>query len=165
MVRTANSLSRCIACALFAGSISVAACAPAFAQKRAPPFVPPPRTIADITAILDQQKQDPKHLAKLRADAYAAPPTGLGPAALSKFYYDRANIRADLGRNRDALADALKGIEVGQGHIDLGDLGRLRDMVALQHMREGEPKKALPVLLQNVRENERDLVLPGSQGR
>jgi CHAT domain-containing protein/tetratricopeptide (TPR) repeat protein len=165
MVRTAGSLPRCIACAAFAASIGLATCAPAFAQKRAPPFVPPPRTIADITAILDQQKQDPKHLAKLRADAYAAPPAGLGPAALSKFYYDRANIRADLGRNSEALADALKGIEVGRGQIDLGDLARLRDMVVLQHMREGEPKKALPILFQNMREQERTLVLPGSPGR
>jgi CHAT domain-containing protein len=165
MARTASLFPRWVLFAAFAASISVATCSPALAQKRAPPFVPPPRTIADITAILDQQKQDPKHLAHLRAAAYAAPPAGVGSAALSKFYYDRANIRADLGRNREALADALKGIEVGQGHIDLGDLGRLRDMVALQHMREGEPKKALPILLQNVRENERELVLPGSKGR
>src|SRR5262249_49972379 len=149
---------RTILCTAFAASLSIGTCSAAFAQKRAPPFVPPPRTIADITAILDQQKQDPKHLAKLRAEAYAAPPAGLGPAALSKFYYDRANIRADLGRNSEALADALKGIDVGRGQIDLGDLARLRDMVVLQHMREGEPKKALPVLFQNMREHERNLV-------
>ena len=62
--------------------VLVATSVTAVAQKRAPPFVAPPRTIADITAILDQQKHDPKHLAKLRADAYAAPPAGLGRDAL-----------------------------------------------------------------------------------
>ncbi len=165
MMRTASALSLKAFFTVLATVAHVATAPTASAQRRAPPFVPPPRTIADITAILDQQKQDPKHLAKLGAAAYAAPPTGLRGAALSKFHYDRANIRADLGRNREALDDTLKAIEIGQGHIDLGELGRLRVMVALQYLREGEPKKALPILLQNVRENERELVLPGSKGR
>jgi len=34
--------------------------APVLAQAQSPSFVAPPRTIADITAILDQEKPDPK---------------------------------------------------------------------------------------------------------
>ena len=48
----------------------------ALAQTPAPSFVAPPRTIADITAILDQEKPDPKVAAKLRAEADATPPAG-----------------------------------------------------------------------------------------
>src|SRR5581483_2449464 len=44
-------------------------------------FVPPPRTIDDITAILDRQKPDPAKLAANRAIADAQPPAGADPAA------------------------------------------------------------------------------------
>src|SRR5262245_56577847 len=49
----------------------------------------PPRTIADITAILNREKPDPQVLARKRAAAQAQPPDGLSPADLAKFYYDR----------------------------------------------------------------------------
>src|SRR5258708_33866785 len=44
-------------------------------------FVPPPRTIADITAILDRQKPDAAKLAANRAAADAQPPAGAAGAA------------------------------------------------------------------------------------
>src|SRR5580658_10175346 len=37
-------------------------------------FVAPPRTIADVAAILDSEKPDPAKIAKRKADADAAPP-------------------------------------------------------------------------------------------
>ena len=46
----------------------------ASAQAPAPTFVAPPRSIADITAILDQEKPDPAKRAKREADANAEPP-------------------------------------------------------------------------------------------
>src|ERR1700676_5468149 len=53
-------------------------------------FVAPPRTIADITAVLDNEKPDPATLAKLKADADNEP----GKADLAEFYYARGNARS-----------------------------------------------------------------------
>ncbi|MBL8655358.1 MAG: hypothetical protein JNJ97_14210, partial [Alphaproteobacteria bacterium] len=39
-------------------------------------FQPPPRTISDIAAVLDQQKPDPAKVAALAAQADAQPPSG-----------------------------------------------------------------------------------------
>jgi hypothetical protein len=67
-------------------------------QKAAGPiqtaFVAPPRTIADITAILDKERPDPAKLAELKADADAVPPKGASASDLAQFYYDRGNARA-----------------------------------------------------------------------
>ena len=78
-------------------------------------FVAPPRTIADITAILDSEKPDPAKIALRKTAADAEPPKGGSKSALAQFYYDRGNARASLARNEDALNDALKAWEVGQG--------------------------------------------------
>ena len=45
---------------------------PALAQAQTPKFAPPPRTISDITAILDREKPDAAKAAKVRAEATAA---------------------------------------------------------------------------------------------
>jgi hypothetical protein len=54
--------------ALRAGAIMVALCAPSLAQQgpgaQNQGFVPPPRSITDITAILDSEKPDPAKLAR-----------------------------------------------------------------------------------------------------
>ena len=68
-------------------------------------FVPPPRTIDDITAILDRQKPDPAKLAANRAIADAQPPAGSNPAALAEFYFKRGLAATELGRTQQRLAD------------------------------------------------------------
>ena len=68
----------------------------AFAQT--PTFVPPPRTISDITAILDQEKPDPAKIAKSRAEADKAPPPGGSRTAMAQFSYLRAQARSELSR-------------------------------------------------------------------
>lgn len=75
------------------------------AKDGAVPLVAPPRTVSDISAILDQQKPDPDEIARQTAAANAAQPPGLKGADLADFYYKRAQARALLGR-RDALNDA-----------------------------------------------------------
>ena len=52
------------------------------AYAQAGTFAAPPRTIADITAILDQEKPDLERIAKLRADADAMPPPNADAATL-----------------------------------------------------------------------------------
>ena len=47
-------------------------------------FVAPPRTIADITAILDSEKPDPAKIEKIRAAADANPPAGASRDELAR---------------------------------------------------------------------------------
>ena len=56
-----------------------------------PAFVAPPRTIADITAILDSEKPDEAKIAARKAAADVAPPQNVSAAKLAQFYYDRGN--------------------------------------------------------------------------
>src|ERR1700752_1080653 len=73
-------------------------------------FVAPPRTIADITAILDSEKPDPSALAKLNASADNEPGKNISQAALAEFYIERGTARSALGRNMEALADGEKAL-------------------------------------------------------
>ena len=50
-------------------------------QAPAATFVAPPRTISDITAVLDSERPDPAKINELRAKADAQPPAGLSKAA------------------------------------------------------------------------------------
>ena len=69
-------------------------------------FVPPPRTIADITAILDQQTlADPEEIARQEAEAEAQPPAGTSESKLAAFYYKRGMAARRLGRSGQELAD------------------------------------------------------------
>src|SRR5262245_16411154 len=64
-------------------------------------FMPPPRTISDITAILDQEKrEDPQVVVEARARADEAPPPTADPARLATFYLERARAARDIGRAR-----------------------------------------------------------------
>ena len=59
-------------------------------------FVAPPRTIRDITAILDAEKPDPKKIEERKARADAKTPANIPPSELARFYYDRGNARSEL---------------------------------------------------------------------
>jgi CHAT domain-containing protein len=109
-------------------------------------FVAPPRNIADITAILDQEKPDPAKIAKLKEDAERPIPSDASGAALAQFYYERAQARADLSQFGNAIADARKAIELGRGTVAALLFARYRAFLANQFWQLGEPKKALQVL-------------------
>ncbi|MBV9347543.1 MAG: CHAT domain-containing protein, partial [Pseudolabrys sp.] len=114
-------------------------------------FVAPPRSIADITAVLDQEKPDAAKIAKAQADAETQPSLALAGESLVQFYYDRAAARASLARNADALADALKAVEIGQkSGASVRQMSRVRQMVGIQYQALGDPKKAVDVLQSNV---------------
>ena len=49
-------------------------------------FVAPPRTIADIASVLDNEKPDAATLAKLKVEAVAEPPKNASTADASDFY-------------------------------------------------------------------------------
>jgi tetratricopeptide (TPR) repeat protein len=115
-------------------------------------FVPPPRTIADITAILDGEKPDQATIARRKADADKAPPSNKSPAELAQFYYDRGTTRGLLGRNQEALADAQKALEVGKSAIQFRQAWRIRQFMALQYRALGDPKQGVAVLESMVRD-------------
>ncbi|MFC1811463.1 CHAT domain-containing protein [Thermodesulfobacteriota bacterium] len=90
-------------------------------------FVPPPRRIDDILAILDQPGQfDPEITAKIKAKADASPPDTDNPATLAQFYGERGKNARELGRFKQYIEDlriALRHAEdeAGQKRLALGN--------------------------------------------
>ncbi|MDA0651987.1 MAG: tetratricopeptide repeat protein, partial [Proteobacteria bacterium] len=81
-------------------------------------FVPPPKTIADITAILDSQKRENVEVeGRQSAQADSEPPTGANRDALARFYYERGRTAQKIGRLPQALADLTKANELSSGWI------------------------------------------------
>jgi len=122
-------------------------------------FVAPPRTIADITAILDSEKPDETQIAKRKATADASP-NGLTGPKLAQFLFDRAAARALLARNKEALADGLQGLVIAKHGMDLRFLARTRRVVAQQYKATGNPKDAIAILQVQVGEGD----VPGRRG-
>jgi len=115
-------------------------------------FVAPPRTITDITAILDSEKPDLKTIEELKAEADAKPTGKESKQDLAQFYFDRGNARAQLGRLADTIADANKAIEVGRGAVSANQMGRLITLAAQQYSAAGDPKKAFELSQRLIRE-------------
>jgi CHAT domain-containing protein len=67
-------------------------------------FVPPPRTITDITAILDTQERAAP-IAGSQFRAAQAPPATRDPVTLWRFYWDRARAARSIGRIQQEVAD------------------------------------------------------------
>ena len=108
-------------------------------------FVPPPRTIGDIAAILDGEKPDAAVLAKLKADADSEPGKNLSQSDLAQFYYDRGNARAAVGRNTEGLADAEKALSLTTASGDSFFGQRIRQFITIQKLSLGDVKGALQV--------------------
>ena len=142
----------------FAGwlaAIALAAGMPDVVGAQTASFVAPPRTIADITAILDQEKPDPARVAKMRADADAQP----GAGSLADFYFRRAQARWGLGRSAESIADSKQAIEAGRKLS--ADLFRYQQFLLQQYMNTGNPKLALELTSEMATEND----VPGRKGR
>jgi CHAT domain-containing protein len=142
-------------CALFAGdahaqdsSLSLDDAKRITAAMEAQGFTAPPRSIADITAVLDQAKPDPAKAAAAKALADAQPPAGISGADAARFYFERGSAAGDIGRSAQRLADYHKAVELLEplrsSYTDLyltdssllalaeTRAGRLRDAMALR---------------------------------
>jgi CHAT domain-containing protein len=124
-------------------------------------FIAPPRTISDITAILDSEKPNEKLIAELKADADSTPTGKESREDLAQFYFDRANARAQLGRLAESIADANKAMEVGRGAVSPNMMGRLMQLVGLQYSVAGDPKKSVDMFQRQLREI---TTQPGAKG-
>jgi CHAT domain-containing protein len=118
------------------------------------------RAIADITAILDNEKPDPKALAKLRADADAKLRAGLGRGELAEFLFARCNARATIGDFQQAIPDCEKSVELARSAFATPDYGHFIQGLALQYGYIGELKKSLDTWLRMAGEVDRQ----GSRG-
>jgi CHAT domain-containing protein len=123
-------------------------------------FVPPPRSIADITAVLDSEKPDAATLAKLKDAADKEPEKGLSGEDLAQFYYDRGNARVLLGRTADAVADGEKGLDIAR-NADPMLRQRLRQFVGLQKQAQGDLKSTIGIFQQLINET---LNVPNMRG-
>jgi CHAT domain-containing protein len=111
------------------------------ARDAAASLVAPPRTISDISAILDRQKPDLAEVARLTTIADAAAPAGMKGAELADFCYKRAQARALLGR-ADALDDAELAVSNAPG-TDYNNLGSRYTQLLTRLLREaGQNKRA-----------------------
>jgi CHAT domain-containing protein len=123
-------------------------------------FVAPPRTIADITAILDSEKPNPGTIAKLKASADNDPGRNISQAELADFYIDRGTARSALGRNMEALADGEKALAAALASGD-GYFGqRIRQFMTLQKLVLGDIKGALKISQFMIKDANR----PGQKG-
>ena len=78
-------------------------------------FVPPPRTIRDITAILDSEElSDPDLLQSKIARADTNPPSEASKLDLAKFYRARSLAAAAVGRPAQALEDQRRATDYGK---------------------------------------------------
>jgi len=82
------------------------------ARLRDTGFTAPPRTIDDITAILDREKPNPAKFAAQQAKADARPPAGVAGAELALFYEHRGFAAYNIGRAQQVLADNRKAAEI-----------------------------------------------------
>jgi tetratricopeptide (TPR) repeat protein len=75
-------------------------------------FVPPPRTIEDVTAILDQQPRfDPEQVAREQAQADQPVPATDDAATLARFYSTRGRAAGAVGRTRQEIEDLTRAVE------------------------------------------------------
>jgi CHAT domain-containing protein len=77
-------------------------------------FPAPPRTIADITAILDQQKPDETYRAAVQAKLKATPPVSASAADRSEFYGVRADTAMQAGLGIQAVDDARESVRLAR---------------------------------------------------
>ena len=116
-------------------------------------FLPPPRTIADIAAILDNERPNPETLAKLKADADAEPATRLAASSLVEFYYERGEARTLLGRNVDAISDAETALTIAGKSVEPRLKQRIRQFAALRRQDAGDLRAAIAIFQQMMRES------------
>jgi CHAT domain-containing protein len=124
------------------------------AASLAKTFVAPPRTIADITAILDNEKPDAGKIAQRKADADVQPPMSGSNRDMGEFYYNRGFARALLSRNKEALADALKAYDIAKRGVEPRQRMKIGDFVAQAYAIAGDPKQAVAIREEVVRDAE-----------
>jgi CHAT domain-containing protein len=97
-------------------------------------FVPPPRTISDITAVLSDYKPDEAKLSKARQEADEPPSPDLTPLQLVHFLYSRGQAAGEIGRRAQQLEDVQEAARLGAevGHPQLSRILLLLESAAAE---------------------------------
>ena len=117
-------------------------------------FVAPPRTIKDITAILDKQTvADPEESDRLVAKADEKPPAAGDAETLARFYYARGKTADVIGRQRQQVEDLRTALQYAEKTTSVnprlwgdlawaeGSVGNYKTAVRLMKLRaRAEPK-------------------------
>jgi CHAT domain-containing protein len=114
-------------------------------------FQPPPRTISDIAAVLDQQKPDPAKVAALAAQADAQPPSGANDFAMAEFLLTRGMAAGELGRNAQRLADLREAsrLAIASG-ASAQRISAIQQQQSFAEIFGGSPRAALDIARQRV---------------
>lgn len=100
---------------------------------------PPPRTIKDIVALLDQYQPDPGRAQAIRAALKQEPPAGADPDVQARFYWERGRKAGEAGEIRQQIADLAKAVELG----GTGNQGRLYKELSIAEINGGNFANAL----------------------
>jgi CHAT domain-containing protein len=84
-----------------------------FSGQAATSFVPPPRSVLDVTALLASHAPDQARIDTLRRAAEAQPPAGADATTLYWFYNDRGHAAGQLGLVRQQLDDLREAVRIG----------------------------------------------------
>lgn len=107
-------------------------------------FLPPPRSIADIASVLDNEKPDIKKIEVLKTRADASPGAQTG-AELAHFYFERARARSQLGRLNESVLDGKKAVEIGKGIVSPSVMGRFLQFLSQEYSATGDPQRGLEI--------------------
>ena len=122
------------------------------------PLMAPPRSVADITAVLDQYHPDPAKAAEQKAAADAQPAPGLEGNQLARFYYQRGIAAGEVGRFTQQLADLRRARELGTGTTDIS---QILHSLSVAEFTAGNPANAVRYSEQRLSLDDR----PGARGR
>src|SRR5215472_16105003 len=128
--------------------MSVAA-SPGLSQETAP--APTTPSVAEITALLDQEKPDPEKRAKLVAAADAPIPANLTGAKRGEALFHRAEARRLIGRIGEAIADAQEALKLSKGENYERVTSRYEQFVQRRLRETGDDRHALPILMAHIR--------------
>jgi len=132
-------------------------------HAQSPNLVAPPRTITDISAILEQEKPDAGRFAKLKASAAAQPPGTADQKILAQFYFDRGEARGTLGRVAEAIADVRMAIDLARSRGMGRPVLRYQQLLGSLYGWSGQTRESLEVFAAVDREAREDDNLKGTR--
>jgi len=116
-------------------------------------FMPPPRHVDDILAILDQPSRcDLTEVEKLKKTAIAMPPDKSSNRDLANFFFQRGKAALTLGRFRQALEDTRTAFRYAE-RIFLFSNFYIRYTLAIQETWFGNSERAIELFKLNIRKH------------
>ena len=122
------------------------------AQRTAPDvgaasFVAPPRTISDITAVLDREQPDRAVVTRRLERADAPVPAGIAPAERARFLYERSFAAGELGRDQQRIDDLREAVRLGEdAKLPAKQMERFWWQLSYAYDRAGRPVERLEAL-------------------